>query len=89
MAKQDYRFIDKDPIIDMIRTEAQRHGPLKGGQIERLAEESGVSSGTIRNWFFGETKRPQSLSTRFVLEALGVTIKYVREDGSTIRRSGP
>lgn len=82
----DYRFIDKDPVIDVIRTEAQRYGNLSNAQLEKLSIESGVSVSTLYNWFNGQTKRPQSLSTRFVLEALGVAIKYVREDGTTIRQ---
>lgn len=93
---RDYRHITKDPIIDLIRTEAQREGFIKGGahkiddgqkrNIGVLAKDSGVSDSTIRNWFFGKTKRPQSLSTRFVLEALGVSIRYFRANGTQIKR---
>jgi transcriptional regulator with XRE-family HTH domain len=86
MSRDDYRFIDKDPVIDVIRTEAQRYGNLGHDQLSKLAYESGVSISTLHNWFNGDTRRPQSLSTRFVLEALGVSIKYVREDGTSIRQ---
>lgn len=86
MSNNDYRFIDKDPVIDVIRTEAQRYGNLSGGQLQKLSLESGVSVSTLWNWFNGDTRRPQSLSTRFVLEALGVAIQYVREDGTKIRQ---
>lgn len=95
MAKRDYRQITKDPIIDMMRTEAQREGFIKGGgqatsleknNISTLATNAGVSDSTIRNWFFGDTKRPQSFTTRLVLEALGVSVRYVRADGSVIRQ---
>lgn len=86
MTKNDYRFVDKDPVIDVIRTELQRYGNLSHDQLLRVSYESGVSVSTIRNWLFGDTRRPWSLSTRFVLEALGVRISYVRDDGTTIRQ---
>lgn len=86
LLKNDYRFVDKDPVIDVIRTEMQRYGSLNHEQLARVSYESGVSESTIRNWLFGDTRRPWSLSTRFVLEALGVKIQYVREDGTSIRQ---
>lgn len=89
MAKRDYRFLlkEKDPIIDLMRGEALRMG-TKGefarGQIERISRISGVSSSAIRAWFFGDTLKPQSLSSRFVLAALGISVKYFRADGIEI-----
>lgn len=89
---RDYRFMrkEKDPIIDLMRTEAQRLGKLvnakKGeGVIGRLAAESGVSDSCIRAWFFGSTRCPQAITTRFVLEALGIKRTYHRADGTEIR----
>jgi len=89
MAKNDYRFIDKDPVIDVIRSEMQRYGNLSHAQLQKVSYESGVSVSTIHSWLFGETRRPWSLSPRFVLEALGVQVKYVREDGTSIRQPEP
>jgi hypothetical protein len=86
MSNNEYRFIDKDPVIDVIRTEAQRYGNLSHSQLLKLSLDSGVSVSTLHNWFNGDTRRPQSLSTRFVLQALGVAIRYVREDGTSIRQ---
>jgi hypothetical protein len=85
----DYRFIDKDPVIDVIRTEAQRYGNLSHRQLSQIAMDSGVSVSTLQNWFNGDTRRPQSLSTRFVLQALNVHIEYVRDDGTSIRQPKP
>lgn len=85
----DYRFIDKDPVIGVIMGEMARFGNMSNSQIERVAFEAGVAPSTIWNWINGEVRRPQSLSTRFVLEALGVSIKYVRDDGTTIREKAP
>jgi hypothetical protein len=84
----DYRFIDKDPVIDVIRTEAQRRGNLSKEQLKRLAYDSGVSVTTLDNWFSGQTRKPLSLSTRMVLEALDVKIVYERGDGTSIRQPG-
>lgn len=82
---RDYRNIDKDPIIDLIRTEAQRHGNLGPEQLDQISYDSGVSTHTLKNWFFGDTKRPLSITTRFVLEALGCKVQVVRGDGTVVR----
>ena len=81
----DYRHIDKDPIIDLVRTEAQRFGNLSTEQLQKIADESGVSIYTLKNWFFGDTKRPHHLTIRFVLEALGCKMQVVRTDGTIVR----
>lgn len=81
----DYRFIDKDPIIDVIRTAMQRKGNLNPEQINRVAYDAGIHPGTLHNWLNGDTRRPLSLTTRFVLEALGVTIRYIDEDEKPIK----
>lgn len=96
MAKRDYRQIKKDPLIDLMRTEAQKGGFIRGGthttkadqkhSIATLARDSGVSDTTIRNWFFGDTKRPQGFTSRLVLESLGIRTQYVRSDGTVIRQ---
>lgn len=89
---RDYRFMrkEKDPIIDLMRTEAQRLGKLvnakKGeGVIGNLAAESGVSDSCIRAWFFGTTRCPQAITTRFVMEAMGIERIYKRSDGTIIK----
>jgi hypothetical protein len=89
MSKNDYRFIDKDPVIDVIRTEMQRQGNLSHSQIAKVAYASGVSDSAIHEWLFGKTRRPWSLSTRMVLEAIGLEIQYHRQDGTTVRQSAP
>lgn len=85
----DYRFINKDPIIDVIRTAMQRKGNLGPEQIRRTAHGAGVHPGTIDNWLNGDTRRPMNLTTRFVLEALGVSIRYVDDSGIAIKQPKP
>lgn len=89
MSNNDYRFIDKDPIIDVIRTAMQRKGNLNPDQINRVAYDAGIHPGTLHNWLNGDTRKPLSITTRFVLEALGVTIKYIDEDEKPIRMPEP
>lgn len=89
MTQVDYRFIDKDPIIDVIRTAMQRRGNISPEQINRIAYDAGIHPGTLNNWLNGETRRPLSITTRFVLEALGVTIMYMDENDKRIKEPEP
>jgi hypothetical protein len=84
----DYRFIDKDPVLGVIRTAMQRQGNLSHEQIAKVAYDAGVHPHTIWSWLNGETRRPLSITTRFVLEALGVNITY-EQDGRAIREAKP
>ena len=67
-----YNFVDKDPIIDVIRT-AMDDSKVT---IAYIANSSGVSDACIRAWLYGKTKRPQHASIRAVLKALGVEIVH-------------
>jgi transcriptional regulator with XRE-family HTH domain len=84
--KNDYRFVDKDPVVDVVRAAFARKGNLSHSQIQKVAYDSGVSASAISGWLFGDVRRPWSLSTRFVLEALGVEILYKYDDGDTIHQ---
>lgn len=64
---KSYSFKNKDPVIDQTRTKVQ-DSKLSYNKISDL---SGVSEGTIRNWFHGKTRRPQSASIEAVLRAIG------------------
>lgn len=65
-----YNFIDKDPIIDQTRTVLQS---TLGAEkfIGRAARLSGVSNSTLRNWFEGDTRRPQYATVAAVLSSVG------------------
>jgi hypothetical protein len=73
----DYRFIEKDPIIDVVRTAYAKAG---SPPLARLERESGVCAGTIANWLYGETRKPQNWSVGAVLAALGVDTTARWED---------
>jgi hypothetical protein len=67
-----YRFIDKDPVIDAVKTCVQDEKLTyhKVGQI------SGVADATLSNWFDGDTRKPNNCTVTAVTSALG----YVRHD---------
>jgi hypothetical protein len=70
---RNYRWIDKDPIIDAIRTVVRSDEHLKNSMVHAI---SGVATATLDNWFDGTTKRPQNATITQVTGALG----YVRHD---------
>lgn len=70
---KSYNFIDKDPIIDEIRTVYQD----SGANYRWISEHSGVATGTLNNWFSGETKRPQAATINAVLRSLGYKLGVV------------
>ena len=70
-----YSFIEKDPVIDTLRTPLTR----KHITTKDLAAPSGVSQGTIRNWFYGETRRPSHATVKAVAIALGFTYTLTRK----------
>lgn len=74
-----YRFIDKDPVIDKMRTMLKDVGLDKKGAI--VSELSGVSASTLANWFEGATKRPQYASIAAVTTAVGFELTLARSRG--------
>jgi DNA-binding phage protein len=71
---KSYNFVDKDPIIDRMRNISERNEI----GIPRIAAQSGVSEGTIRNWFYGKTKRPQYATVAAVMIAMGYRVEWTK-----------
>lgn len=74
---KSYNFVDKDPMIDQVRTVIQdTHMTYK-----TIAEASGVTAPTIRKWLDGGTKKPQAATFNAVLRACGykLTIRPIAE----------
>ena len=65
-----YGFIDKDPIIDLVRSIVDE----SGASYQWIELHSGVTKVTLYNWFSGSTKRPQVATVNAVLRALGYTL---------------
>ena len=74
---KSYNFIDKDPMIDQVRTIIMDSTMT----YKAIAEASGVTENTIRNWLDGATKRPQAATFNAVLRACGykLTIRQMAE----------
>lgn len=71
-----YRYKDKNPVIDKIRTIVQDEGLFK--KLEVLHQLSGVSRTTLDNWFHGETKNPQHHTIAAVVTSLGYEETFQR-----------
>jgi len=70
---RNYRFLDKDPIIDAVKTVVKGQEHMKNSMVHAV---SGVATATLDNWFEGTTRRPQNSTVTQVTAALG----YVRRD---------
>lgn len=64
---KSYSFTTKDPVIDVLRT-IKQDADMTDTQI---ANASGVSVGTLRNWFVGKTRRPQFATVAAAAQAMG------------------
>jgi hypothetical protein len=72
---KSYNFVDKDPMIDEIRTIVEK----SGASYKWVNGESGVATATISKWFDGSTKRPQAATMNAVLRALGYKLGVVED----------
>jgi hypothetical protein len=79
-----YRFIDKDPIIDKVRTVLEDEGLLKKPGI--VHELSGVATATLDGWFKGDTKRPQAATIGAVISSVGYDMQFVKAKDIDIDR---
>jgi len=70
---KSYSFVDKDPIIDEIRSIVE----ASGEKYARIEDLSGVSATTMHAWFHGATRRPQAATVNAVLRALGYKLGVV------------
>ena len=70
---KSYNFIDKDPMIDEIRTVVEQ----SGASLKWLHGESSVHTNTMSNWFNGKTRKPQAATMNAVLRALGKKLGIV------------
>lgn len=64
---KSYNFVDKDPVIDLVRTTVE-DSKLS---YQKIHEDSGVSVTTLRNWFYKKTRRPQFCTVAAVVRACG------------------
>lgn len=67
-----YRWLDKDPAIDAIKTVVQAE-KLKHKAVQDI---TGVMAGTLDGWFTGGVRKPNNSTLTAVSSGLG----YVRHD---------
>jgi transcriptional regulator with XRE-family HTH domain len=79
-----YRYIDKNPVIDRVRTLVQDEGLFK--KLGIVHEISGVATSTLNNWFHGETKNPQHGTIAAVITSLGYREEFIRDHDIDIEK---
>ena len=76
-----YKFVDKDPAIHQLN---QMRGDTPLAQVSK---DGGPSSTCMRNWFYGETKRPQNATIEAAGRAMGYERKWVPMRRKTIKQA--
>jgi hypothetical protein len=72
-----YNYVDKNPVIDKVRTLVQDEGLIK--KLGVVHEISGVSTSTLDNWFNGTTRSPQHATIAAVITSLGYQEEFVKK----------
>ena len=72
-----YNYVDKNPVIDKVRTLVQDEGLIR--KLGVVHELSGVSTSTLDNWFNGTTRNPQHATIAAVITSLGYQEEFVKK----------
>lgn len=72
---KSYNFVNKDPIIDKLRTIIKDEGVT----YKELHAASGVNVSTFYGWFNGKVRRPSHAATAATLGALGYEYAIVKK----------
>jgi len=71
-----YRFKDKDPVIDIMRSLIQLEANVRAVSFDaacrKVADDAGVSYGCLIGWFHGRTVSPKFSNLQRVAHACGV-----------------
>jgi hypothetical protein len=79
-----YSYIDKNPVIDKVRTLIQDEGLIR--KLGVVHEISGVSTSTLDNWFNGTTRSPQHSTIAAVITSLGYQEEFVKKKDIDIEK---
>jgi hypothetical protein len=71
-----YRFIDKDPVCDRVKTVDQDEGLEKRLQV--VADLAGLNINTVRALLFGGTKSPQNRTIMAIMTSLGYEHSFAK-----------
>ncbi|SIO49956.1 hypothetical protein SAMN05443247_06590 [Bradyrhizobium erythrophlei] len=72
-----YNYVDKNPVIDKVRTLVQGEGLIR--KLKIVHEISGVATATLDNWFNGTTRNPQHGTIAAVITSLGYHEEFVKD----------
>src|SRR5580692_1411869 len=71
-----YNYIDKNPVIDKVRTILQDEGLIK--KLNVVHEICDVSTSTVDGWLNGDTRNPQHHTIARVITGLGYEEQFVK-----------
>ena len=77
---RSYRFMNKDHIIDRMKTLIADEG-LKSYDAALIAD---MSPATLKNWFEGDTRRPQFSSIAALTTSLGYEMDFKKSKNKVI-----
>lgn len=77
---RSYSFLNKDPIIDRMRTLIADEG-IKWREAALISD---MAPATLENWFKGSTRRPQFSSIGALTYALGYDIDFKKKGNKKI-----
>ena len=69
-----YRYIDKNPVIDEMKTIIQDEGLMK--RLDIIADLASLSRTTPVGWFDGDVRDPRHSSIMAVMTSLGYEYKW-------------
>lgn len=72
-----YRFLDKDPVIDKVRTVLQDRGLYGKKNMGKVAQLASLAPATLDNMFFGDTRKPQHATVMGIITAVGYEMQFV------------
>jgi hypothetical protein len=72
-----YRFTDKDPVVDELRTLVNDVGLSR--KLTIVATLANLHPSTVRNLFHGDTKKPQNATVMGIATCTGHVRKWVKE----------
>lgn len=71
----EYKHILHEPLMLQFNMLAQTTGMRPGV----IAQKTGITTQTLRNWMLRKTKRPNSSTLRLAYKALGYTLKPMKD----------
>jgi hypothetical protein len=73
-----YNYVDKNPVVDKVRTILQDEGYYNKKKRPILHQLSGVATTTFDGWFEGDTRNPRHETIMATMAALGYEEKFVK-----------